>query len=81
MLIIKHLKLHIPPKTDNARLRSPLLKRLKVRVVAMIISLPQIPQHINKQIYKIFTDPDFKNQVFIAKKCVFEHKSHCICEF
>ena len=34
MLIIKHLKLHIPPKTDNARLRSPLLKRLKMLEVA-----------------------------------------------
>ena len=67
MLIIKHLKLHIPPKTDNARLRSPLLKRLKVLIVATPNLLAQILQHLNKQIYKIFTDPVFKNQVFIAK--------------
>ena len=50
MLIIKHLKLHIPPKTDNARLRSPLLKRLKVLIVAIPNLLAQILQHLNKQI-------------------------------
>ncbi len=59
MLIIKHLKLHIPPKTDNARLRSPLLKRLKVLEVAKTNLLAQILQHLNKQIYKIFTKSVF----------------------
>ena len=50
MLIIKHLKLHIPPNTDNERLRSPLLKRLKVLIVAIPNLLAQILQHLNKQI-------------------------------
>ena len=71
MLIIKHLKLHIPPKTDNARLRSPLLKRLKVLIVATPNLLAQISQHLNKQIYKIFTNRGFKNNVFIDKKRFF----------
>jgi hypothetical protein len=71
MLIIKHLKLHIPPKTDNARLRSPLLKRLKVLIVATPNLLAQISQHLNKQIYKIFTNRGFKNKVFIDKKRFF----------
>ena len=71
MLIIKHLKLHIPPKTDNARLRSPLLKRLKVLIVATPNLLAQISQHLNKQIYKTFTNRDFKNNVFIDKKRFF----------
>ena len=29
MLIIKHLKLHIPTNIDNARLQSQLIKRLE----------------------------------------------------
>ena len=71
MLIIKHLKLHIPPKTDNARLRSPLLKRLKMLEVATPNLLAQISQHLNKQIYKIFTNRGFKNKVFIDKSPFF----------
>lgn len=67
MLIIKHLKLHIPPKTDNARLRSPLLKRLKVLEVATANLLAQILQHLNKQIYKIIINQAIKNKVFIDK--------------
>jgi len=71
MLIIKHLKLHIPSKTDNARLRSPLLKRLKVLTVAIPNLLAQILQHLNKQIYKIFTNRFFKSNVFIDKSPFF----------
>jgi len=71
MLIIKHLKLHIPPKTDNARLRSPLLKRLKVLIVATPNLLAQISQHLNKQIYKIFSNRVFKSNVFIDKNPFF----------
>lgn len=48
MLIIKHLKLHIPSKTDNARLRSQLIKRLKVLIVAITNLLGQALQHLNK---------------------------------
>ena len=71
MLIIKLLKLHIPPKTDNARLRSPLLKRLKALLVATHNLLAQILQHLNKQIYKIFTNRVFINNVFIDKSPFF----------
>lgn len=71
MLIIKHLKLHIPSKTDNARLRSPLLKRLKVLEVATSNLLAQILQHLNKQIYKIFTNRVFISNVFIDKSPFF----------
>jgi hypothetical protein len=71
MLIIKHLKLHIPPKTDNARLRSPLLKRLKVLIVATPNLLAQISPHLHKQIYKIFTNRGFKSNVFIDKNPFF----------
>ncbi len=71
MLIIKYLKLHIPPKTDNARLRSPLLKRLNVLIVATPNLLAQISQHLNKQIYKIFSNRVFKSNVFIDKKRFF----------
>ncbi len=67
MLIIKHLKLHIPSKTDNARLRSPLLKRLKVLEVATHNLLAQILQQLKKQIYKIIINQAIKNKVFIDK--------------
>jgi hypothetical protein len=71
MLIIKHLKLHIPSKTDNARLRSQLIKRLKVLIVAITNLLGQALQHLNKQIYKIFSNRFFINKVFIDKSDFF----------
>ena len=71
MLIIKHLKLHIPTDIDNARLRSQLIKRLKVLIVAITNLLGQALQHLNKQIYKIFSNRFFINKVFIDKSDFF----------
>ena len=71
MLIMNNLKSNNFYKTDNARLRSPLLKRLKVLEVATSNLLGQALQHLNKQIYKIFSNRFFINKVFIDKSPFF----------